>query len=49
MFNYFEHLLSKKSIKFILQTIFYIVVFMFLLYLYSYSGHGQGGFIYNEF
>lgn len=49
MFKSLQHLLSNKAARFILQTIFYFVVFMFLLYMYGYAEHGQGGFIYNEF
>ncbi|MGT2649318.1 teichoic acid D-Ala incorporation-associated protein DltX [Streptococcus troglodytae] len=35
--------------KFLLQTLFYSVIFLILLYFFSYLGQGQGEFIYNEF
>lgn len=49
MIHYFERLLLNKAALFIVQTIFYFIVFMFILYMYGYAEHGQSGFIYNEF
>ena len=39
----------KDTTRFVLETLFYFVIFMVLIYFFSYLGRGQGNFIYNEF
>ena len=39
----------KDTTRFVLKTLFYLVIFMVLIYFFSYLGRGQGNFIYNEF